>query len=60
MKSSIFGRGFVDASCLTELRKQLLVFIVLFKLSVITLINLLIKLDKKLKTDLSIGIKASH
>ena len=60
MESLISGRDPVNVGSLIELRKQLHVFIILFKLSVITLINLLIKLVKRLKINLSIGIKAGY
>ena len=52
MKSSPSRRDPVDVGHLIELHKQLHVFIFIFKLSVISLINLLIKLGKRLKMDL--------
>ena len=60
MESSPSGRGPVDVGRLTELRKQLHVSFIIFKLSVIPLINFLIKLGNKFKTDLTIGIRAGH
>ena len=52
MESSIFGRSSTDVGRLTELRKQLPMLFIIFKLSIISLINFLIKLDNKLKTNL--------
>ena len=58
MESSISERGPADVGRLIELRKQLSVLFIIFKLSIIHLIHFLIKLGNKLKTDLTIGIRA--
>ena len=60
MKSSISGRDPADVRRLTKLCKQLPVLFIIFKFLVILLINFLIKLDNKLKTNLTIGINVSH
>ena len=54
MESLLSGRGPANVGSLTELRKQLSVLFIIFKLFVIPLINFLIKLDKKFKTNLTI------
>ena len=49
VESSISRYDPAEVSRLTELRKQLPMLIFIFKLSIILLINLLIKLNKNLK-----------